>query len=140
MPRKAPTTVTEFRVTLGDYERMKLDDLLLTLRIHSLKDMWATEDGVLRSPAAVIAAIYSIVTIIEAMGIDTPVPTPVDAYEFIQGVDVKREAKRALGAESNVEFLARVLFGMNPAVAGSNIWNLYQYAQDVQAGDTSWSQ
>ena len=133
MPRKAPTGVTEFRITLGDYERVRLDEFLTTLRIHSLTPLWDNPESLLRSPTYVISTLYSLVTILELVGIDTPIPTPVDAYEFLRDVELKKAARAATGSESNLEFIARAVFGLTSIpVAGSNLWNAWEYRKDME--------
>jgi len=49
------------------------------------------------SPTKMILWIESIATLIEVFGFETPIPTPVDAYEFIQKIKEKFETEDITG-------------------------------------------
>ena len=83
--------VSELRITFGSKERMLLEDLSTSLRIMAITgDVPITE--ILSSPTKVITLVEGIATALELVGIETPIPTPVDAYDFLVKINEKRKA------------------------------------------------
>ena len=83
--------VIEHRITFGTKERMVLEDLSTSIRISAITgDVPITE--ILSDPKKVITLVEALATALEIMGIETPIPTPVDAYEFIMKINEKRKA------------------------------------------------
>jgi len=83
--------VIEHRITFGTKERTILEDLSTSLRIQAITgDVPITE--ILSSPTKVITLVEAIATALELVGIETPIPTPVDAYDFLISVNEKRKA------------------------------------------------
>lgn len=95
MPRSKPSETIVHRIELGGYERERLEDLVASARIYSVgmsvSSLWDDPDAPLRSPLTVIAFIEAIATALEVMGIETPIPTPVDAYQWFQGFYEKKK-------------------------------------------------
>jgi hypothetical protein len=91
MPRSKPSKVEELRITLGTKERMLAEEAISVMRTKA----FLGDDGLslIDDPVKLIAMIETIATILELFGFDTPIPTPVDAYEFLQGVKDKAKTR-----------------------------------------------
>ena len=77
--------VKEFRITLGTFERQQLESLVTAVQVEKITkgiNNIATAD-LFASPIKMILFIESVATLLEILGIETPLPTPVDAYEFL---------------------------------------------------------
>jgi len=82
--------VIEHRITLGGKERDLLESAMFSYRIQAITGDHPISE-LLSDPKTVILFIEAVATVIEIMGIDTPIPTPVDAYEFLQQINEKRK-------------------------------------------------
>jgi len=99
VPRKPSDKVIEYRHTLGTFERERLDSLVAGFQL------FLAGTGINRvftisafdSPTKMILWIESIATLIEVFGFETPIPTPVDAYDFIQKIKEKFETEDITG-------------------------------------------
>jgi len=93
MPRSKPSKVEELRITLGTKERQLAEEAIAVMRTRS----FLGNDGlaIIDDPVKLIAMIETIATVLELFGFDTPIPTPVDAYEFLQQVKQKAETRAA---------------------------------------------
>jgi len=91
MPRKDTEKAIEFRITLGDKERTLLEEGLQTYRLSSVLGEAGLE--LVSDPIKMIGIVEAIATLIELFGIDTPIPTPVDAYNWLNEVKNKAEQK-----------------------------------------------
>ena len=77
--------VQEFRITLGTFERQQLESLVTAVQVERITkgiNNIATADLFL-SPTKMILFVEAVATLLEILGIETPIPTPVDAYEFL---------------------------------------------------------
>jgi len=81
--------VIEHRITFGTKERELIEDYIGVARVGSLLG----EDGlaIVDDPVKLIGMVGALATLLELFGFETPIPTPVDAVEFLQGV--KKKAK-----------------------------------------------
>tara|TARA_Y100000004_G_scaffold133193_1_gene150444 strand:+ start:2871 stop:3200 length:330 start_codon:yes stop_codon:yes gene_type:complete len=93
MPRSKPSKVEELRITLGTKERQLAEEAIGVFRTKA----FLGSDGlaIIDDPVKLIAMIESIATILELFGFETPIPTPVDAYEFLEQFKKKAEARAA---------------------------------------------
>ena len=91
MPRSKPSKCEELRITLGTKERMLAEEAIGVMRTKALLG----EDGlaIIDDPVKLIAMIETIATILELFGFETPNPTPVDAYEFLEAFKRKAETR-----------------------------------------------
>ena len=91
MPRSKPSKCEELRITLGTKERMLAEEAIGVMRTKALLG----EDGlaIIDDPVKLIAMIETIATILELFGFETPIPTPVDAYEFLEAFKRKAETR-----------------------------------------------
>jgi hypothetical protein len=76
--------VIEHRITLGGKERELLESWVAAKKVSLVVDSDVMD--VLSDPVKVIAFVEAIATALELIGIETPIPTPVDAWEFIEKV------------------------------------------------------
>lgn len=101
MPRSKPSKVEELRITLGTKERMLAEEAIGVMRTKALLG----NDGlaIIDDPKKLILMVEAIATLLEIFGIDTPIPTPVDAYQFLEemkltrknwGVDLRQDFER----------------------------------------------
>ena len=110
-PRKPTEKAIEFRITMGDKERSLAEEALQTYRLGAVLG----DDGLglakaLSDPLKVIAMIEAVATVVELFGIDTPIPTPVDAYNWLEGVKNKAKDKaEALPEEAKAGVIQTVL-------------------------------
>tara|TARA_R110000764_G_C10786638_1_gene356961 strand:- start:150 stop:518 length:369 start_codon:yes stop_codon:yes gene_type:complete len=77
--------VQEYRITLGTFERQQLETLVTAVQVERITkgiNNIATSDLFL-SPTKMILFVEAVATLLEILGIETPIPTPVDAYEFL---------------------------------------------------------
>ena len=79
--------VIEHRITFGTKERDLLDQFVGVSRTKA----FLGEDGLalIDDPKKLILMIETLATLLELFGFETPIPTPVDAYEWLQGVKTK---------------------------------------------------
>lgn len=93
MPRSKPSKVEELRITLGTKERQLAEEAIGVMRTKS----FLGNDGlaIIDDPVKLIAMIETIATVLELFGFETPIPTPVDAYEFLEQVKQKAETRAA---------------------------------------------
>lgn len=91
MPRSKPSKCEELRITLGTKERMLAEEAIGVMRTKALLG----DDGlaIIDDPVKLIAMIETIATILELFGFETPIPTPVDAYEFLEAFKRKAETR-----------------------------------------------
>ena len=116
MPRTKPSETIIHRIALGGYERERLEDLVGSARIYavgmSVSSLWDDPDAPLRSPLTVIAFIAAIATAVELLGIDTPIPTPVDLIQWWEAFYQKKKEDIESGklhldvAEATIEGVA----------------------------------
>ena len=78
------TKVIEHRLTLGGKERELLEGWVGTKKAALVVNSDLMD--VLSSPTKAIAFVEAIATILELFGIETPIPTPVDAWEWLNKV------------------------------------------------------
>lgn len=104
MPRSKPSKVEELRITLGTKERQLAEEAIGVMRIKS----FLGNDGlaIIDDPKKLILMVEAIATLLEIFGIETPIPTPVDAYQFLEemkltretwGVDLRKDFERFFG-------------------------------------------
>ena len=77
--------VQEIRFTLGTFERQQLESLVTAIQVERITkgvNNIATAD-LFTSPIKMILFIEAVATLLEVLGIETPLPTPVDAYEYL---------------------------------------------------------
>jgi len=93
VPRSKPSKVEELRITLGTKERQLAEEAIGVMRTKS----FLGNDGlaIIDDPVKLIAMIETIATVLELFGFETPIPTPVDAYDFLQQVKQKAETRAA---------------------------------------------
>jgi|TARA_Y100000004_G_C8888528_1_gene400925 hypothetical protein len=91
MPRSKPSKVEELRITLGTKERQLAEEAIGVMRTRSILG----NDGlaIVDDPVKLIALIETIATVLELFGFETPIPTPVDAYEFLDAFKRKAETR-----------------------------------------------
>lgn len=79
--------VIEHRITFGTKERDLLEQFVGVQRTRS----FLGEDGLalIDDPKKLILMIETLATLAELFGFKTPIPTPVDAYEWLEGVKKK---------------------------------------------------
>ena len=96
--------VIEHRITFGTKERDLLEQFVGVQRTSA----FLGEDGLalIDDPKKLILMVETIATLLEIMGFETPIPTPVDAYEFLEqmkltrktwDVDLRRDFERFFG-------------------------------------------
>lgn len=98
--------VQEIRFTLGTFERQQLESLVTAVQVERITkgvNNIATAD-LFQSPVKMILFIEAAATLLEILGIETPIPTPVDAYEFLSR---KREeySTEETGSQSILDLL-----------------------------------
>lgn len=80
MPKPKPTEIIRFELVLGRKEMELVENALVYPSIvGSLKDLLPY----VKDAATAIALIEGIATVLELMGIKTPLPTPVDLYDWL---------------------------------------------------------
>ena len=95
-PRKDTEKAIEFRITFGDKERTLAEEAIQTYRLGALLgDEGMALGKALSDPLKLIALVEAIATLVELFGIETPIPTPVDAYNWLEGVKAKAKDKAA---------------------------------------------
>ena len=96
VPRLPVTGAQELRITLGGTERRLLEDLSFSYRIQTVSNA-LTNGGevsileILADWKTVVALAYGLATALEIVGIETPIPTPVDAFEFLNELKIGKE-------------------------------------------------
>ena len=77
--------VIEHRISLGTFERQRLDSLITAIQVEKIsKGLNNVGDlDIFSSPKKIILFIEAVATLLEVIGIETPIPTPVDAYDFL---------------------------------------------------------
>jgi hypothetical protein len=93
--------VREFRITLGTKERQLAESFANSARLSSID-----QDRIIQTlydPSKIIEIAYSIATIFELFGIETGLPTPVDAVQYFNEKNLKAasEALQDLGGPGN---------------------------------------
>ena len=104
MTKRKPDTVVEYRISLQDKQSEQLDSLIAAIqfnRITSGAGSLFQGLGVpeitkqLKDPTEMIGIFYSIAMVLEIMGYETGLPTPVDFFDWKkQFEDAKEERKR----------------------------------------------
>jgi hypothetical protein len=80
MPKPKPTEIIRHELVLGRKEMELVENALVYPSIvGSLKDLLPY----VKDAATAIALIEGIATVLELMGIKTPLPTPVDLYDWL---------------------------------------------------------
>jgi hypothetical protein len=88
MPKPKPTEVIRHEIIFGKVERELLENATTSGALMGLaKDVLPYFKDV----ASAIAFIEAVATLLELFGIETPIPTPIDAIEFFQGIEQKKE-------------------------------------------------
>lgn len=90
--------VVEHRITFGTKERELIQDLSTSYRIQALRIPDTL--NFLDDPLRLIQVFYSVAIILEAMGIESGLPTPVDAANWFRERDVMGEKISESGNKS----------------------------------------
>tara|TARA_R110002020_G_scaffold182409_1_gene377804 strand:+ start:407 stop:778 length:372 start_codon:yes stop_codon:yes gene_type:complete len=98
--------VHEYRITLGTYERERLNELVTAFQIQNVTKGFnnISNADAFNDPIRMIAFIEAVATLLEVAGIETPLPTPVDAYEFLTRKREQFETE-ATGKQSILDLL-----------------------------------
>jgi hypothetical protein len=113
MGRKPVKETIEHRITLGSKERMQLDQLITALNVKQFSDV-ADNLGfksAMTDPAKMVLWLGSLATILEILGFETGLPTPVDAIEFITEYGIKRDEPISESNPSIFTLLQNLLSG-----------------------------
>lgn len=109
MPRSKPSDTIEHRITLGTKERQLLEDISTSYRISSLDPVGAAK--ILEDPTRVIQIGYGIATVIEMLGIETGLPTPVDLQQWLTERDAAGQRISESGQKSLWQNITEFLTG-----------------------------
>jgi len=93
MTKRPPDQVIEYRISLQDKQSEQLDSLIAAVQFKQVTSGTAsvleglgipeiTKD--LNDPIQITETFYSIAIILEFLGIETGLPTPVDALPYLQ--------------------------------------------------------
>ncbi len=98
--------VQEYRITLGTYERDRLNQLVTAFQVQNVTKGFnnISNADAFNDPIRMIAFIEAVATLLETMGIETPLPTPVDAFSFLTRKREKFETKET-GKQSLLDLL-----------------------------------
>ena len=101
--------VIEHRITFGTLERELLRDATTSYRLQSLKIPETL--NFLDDPLRLIQVLYSVAIILEVLGIESGLPTPVDAANWFRERDVTGEKIRDSGNKSILQTLTEFFTG-----------------------------
>ena len=93
MPRNKPKECIEYRITLGSKERMQLDQLITAVGLNQISkagDNFGFKKA-MSDPKDMVLWLGALATILEALGFETGLPTPVDAVEWLTEYGIKRD-------------------------------------------------
>jgi len=129
MTKRDPDQVIEYRISLQDKERQLLESYVTA---YMMGNAGRLMEGIgipeitkqLKDPSEMIGIFYSIAMLVELMGIETGLPTPVDFLPWFQEYQQKSQSmaeKRAeAGGSTSVwgQFLDtwRTVLGVDPSV------------------------
>ncbi len=134
MPKPKPTEVIRHEIIFGKVERELLENATTSGALMGLaKDVLPYFKDV----ASAIAFIEAVATLLELFGIETPIPTPIDAIEWFEGIENK---KMQVGAIFDAEFRHSIVSDEFEA-AGINICDAPLTARLAAAGyaPTQWN-
>ena len=104
MTKRKPDTVVEYRISLQDKQSEQLDSLIAAVQFKQVTSgAGSLFEGLgvseitkqLKDPTEMIGIFYSIAMVLEIMGYETGLPTPVDFFDWKkQFEDAKEERKR----------------------------------------------
>ncbi len=101
--------VIEHRITFGTLERELLRDATTSYRLQSLKIPEML--NFLDDPLRLIQVLYSVAIILEVLGIESGLPTPVDAATWFAERDVTGQKIIDSGNKSILQTLTEFLTG-----------------------------
>lgn len=108
MPRNKPKECIEYRITLGSKERMQLDQLITAVGLNQISkagDNFGFKKA-MSDPKDMVLWLGALATILEALGFETGLPTPIDAIEWLTEYGIKKqEGKYVAESESNPSIL-----------------------------------
>jgi len=146
VPKAAPTEVVVHRIEFQQKERELLEQLQASLLVRNtgtfLHGLGVPEFvKYMKDPTEIIGFLYSVATIAEALGIETGLPTPVDAVQWWEEYQAKSRQmaidREECGGDTSVlgQILdtLRVFFGASDEVLRSR-WNCPEEGENPQGG------
>jgi len=129
MTKRPPDQVIEYRISLQDKQSEQLDSLIAAVQfkqvtsgagsmLEGLGIPKIAED--LNDPLQITQTFYSIAIILEFLGIETGLPTPVDAVPYLEELQKANEERWAKAGNKSKWY--------NPAS-----WKIFDYIGDLQA-------
>ena len=129
MTKRPPAQVIEYRISLQDKQSEQLDSLIAAVQfkqvtsgagsmLEGLGIPKIAED--LNDPLQITQTFYSIAIILEFLGIETGLPTPVDAVPYLEELQKANEERWAKAGNKSKWY--------NPAS-----WKIFDYIGDLQA-------
>lgn len=128
MAKRKPDEVVEFRISLQDKEREMFDSLLTAYTLGNvsklLEGLGIPELAkMMDDPTKMIQVLYSVAVILEALGLETGLPTPVDLaawynerQEKLQKMAAQREAEGGdVSVIGQILDTFRTVFGVDPS-------------------------
>ena len=129
MTKREPDQVIEYRISLQDKQSEQLDSLIAAVQFKQVTSGASSVlEGLgipeiakdLNDPLQITQTFYSIAIILEFLGIETGLPTPVDAMPYLQELRKYNEDKWAKAGKKSKWW--------NPAS-----WKVFDYIGDWQS-------
>jgi len=129
MTKRPPDQVIEYRISLQDKQSEQLDSLIAAVQFKQVTSgAGSVLEGLgipkiaedLNDPIQITQTFYSIAIILEFLGIETGLPTPVDALPYLQELQKANEERWAKAGNKSKWY--------NPAS-----WKIFDFIGDTQA-------
>jgi len=129
MTKREPDQVIEYRISLQDKQSEQLDSLIAAVQFKQITSgTGAVLEGLgipeiakdLNDPIQITQTFYSIAIILEFLGIETGLPTPVDAMSYLDELQKANEERWAKSGRESKWY--------NPAS-----WKIFDFIGDTQA-------
>ena len=142
MTKRKPDTVIEYRISLQDKQSEQLDSLIAAVQFKQVTSgAGSLFEGIgvseitkhLEDPTVMVQIFYSIAMVLEALGIETGLPTPFDYDNWkseYERAKAQREAEGVAGPAAGDFSLGGILYNLlNPN------WELFGVPFPGSAGD-----